>query len=180
LLSSLVVCAAALLLVHASSVPTHARSRLAPQQQRSARDEKALEAIMQARQVVSLEKQGRYAEATAVAERDFAVLEKALGPDHPDVAKYLNDVLGRLYMAQGQYAKAEQLFVRGLAISEKANGPEHASLAYLNNLASLYQDEGDYAKAEPLRERALSLAEKRLAPDDPIVALIANNLAHPL
>ena len=39
------------------------------------------------------------------------IQEKALGPDHPDVATSLNN-LALLYYNQGQYAKAEPLYQR--------------------------------------------------------------------
>ena len=46
----------------------------------------------------------------------------ALGPEHPDVARSLNNLAG-LYRAQGQYAKAEPLYQRALGIREKALVP---------------------------------------------------------
>ena len=52
----------------------------------------------------------------------MAIDEKALGPDHPNVAIDLNN-LGVLYDAQGKYSEAEPLFKRALAIDEKALGP---------------------------------------------------------
>ena len=54
--------------------------------------------------------------------RALAISEKALGPEHPDVAISLNN-LALLYRAQGRYAEAEPLLKRALAISEKALGP---------------------------------------------------------
>ena len=71
--------------------------------------------------------------------RALAIREKALGPDHPDVAKSLNNLAG-LYREQGRYADAEPLFKRSLAIYEKALGPDHPDVATsLNNLAGLYE-----------------------------------------
>ena len=46
--------------------------------------------------------QGRYAEAEPLYKRSLAIWEKALGPDHPDVALSLNN-LADLYRAQGRY-----------------------------------------------------------------------------
>jgi hypothetical protein len=40
--------------------------------------------------------------------RSLAIREKALGPDHPDVANSLNN-MASLYHAQGRYADAEPL-----------------------------------------------------------------------
>ena len=49
--------------------------------------------------------QGRYAEAEPLYKRALAIDEKALGPDHPDVALSLNN-LAALYDNQGRYADA--------------------------------------------------------------------------
>ncbi len=57
-------------------------------------------------------------------ERALAIWEKALGPDHPDVAASLNN-LASLYHAQGAYERAKPLYERALAIREKALGPDH-------------------------------------------------------
>jgi tetratricopeptide (TPR) repeat protein len=66
--------------------------------------------------------QGRYADAEPLYKRALAVWEKALGPDHPDVATALNN-LAQLYKDQGSYEDAEPLYKRALAIREKALGP---------------------------------------------------------
>jgi hypothetical protein len=52
--------------------------------------------------------QGQFAKAQRLFERALATAEKALGPEHPDVATKV-DNLARLYRAQGQYEKAEPL-----------------------------------------------------------------------
>ena len=81
--------------------------------------------------------QGRYAEAEPLYKRALAIREKALGPDHPDVAASLNN-LAVLYAAQGRYADAEPLYKRSLAIREKVFGPDHSDVALsLNNLAAV-------------------------------------------
>ena len=61
------------------------------------------------KQVVQLYRQGRYQEAIAPAKRALVIKEKALGPDHPDVALGLNNLAG-LYDDLGDYAGAEPLF----------------------------------------------------------------------
>ena len=120
---------------------------------------------------------GRYTEAQPFLEKALQIREKALGPDHPDVAISLNN-LAELYRAQGQYGKAEPLYQRSLAIKEKALGPEHPDVAIsLNNLAELYKAQGRYGKAEPLYQRALAIREKALGPEHPDVATSLNNLA---
>jgi CHAT domain-containing protein len=128
-------------------------------------------------QFTKLYQQGRYSEAIPLAQRILAISEKSLGPEHPNVATWLNN-LAEMYKEQGRYTDAEPLFKRSLAIEEKALGPNHPDVArLLNNLASLYQAQGRSADAEPLFKRALAITEKSLGPDHPDVATFLNNLA---
>jgi len=66
--------------------------------------------------------QGQFTKAEPLYERVLTIREKALGPEHPDVATSL-DGLARLYADQGQFAKAEPLYERALTIREKALDP---------------------------------------------------------
>jgi CHAT domain-containing protein len=100
--------------------------------------------------LIELYRAGNYAEAVPLAQRWLATWEKALGPDHPDIANVLNN-LAELYRAQGRYADAEPLYKRSLAISEKALGPTHPDVAVsLNNLAGLYERQDRLVDALPL------------------------------
>jgi CHAT domain-containing protein len=58
--------------------------------------------------------QSRYAQAGPFYKRALAIREKALGPDHADVAELLND-LATLYGNQGRYADALPLVRRTLS-----------------------------------------------------------------
>lgn len=58
---------------------------------------------------------GVLAEAELFYQRALAISEKALGLEHPDVARYLNN-LGKLHEAQGRYDGAESLYNRALTI----------------------------------------------------------------
>ena len=127
--------------------------------------------------VIELYRAGKFAQAVPLAQQVLAIREKALGPEHPDVALALNNLAG-LYDDQGRYAEAEPLYKRALAIYEKALGPDHPDVAQaLNNLALLHRHQGRYAEAEPLYKRALAIYEKALGPDHPDVAVSLNNLA---
>jgi CHAT domain-containing protein/tetratricopeptide (TPR) repeat protein len=120
--------------------------------------------------------QGRYADAAPLYERSLVILEKTLGPGHPDVARALNN-LAELYTRQGRYADAEALFKRSLTIRETL-GPDHPDVAQsLNNLAGLYRRQGRYADAEPLYKRSLAIRENALSSSHPDVAESLNNLA---
>ena len=119
-----------------------------------------------------------WAEAEPLYQRAIAIGEKTLGPDHPDLATWLNN-LANLYQATGRYAEAEPLYQRAIAIGEKTLGPDHPNLAIrLNNLAVLYRATGRYAEAEPLFQRAIAIGEKTLGPDHPDLATRLNNLAN--
>jgi hypothetical protein len=58
---------------------------------------------------------GDYAKAEPLFRRSLAILEKALGPDHPSVATSLEN-LAALYRATKRDTEAEQLEVRAKRI----------------------------------------------------------------
>ena len=118
-----------------------------------------------------------YAAARPLYERALAITEKALGPEHPNTARTLNN-FGSLLYAQGDLAGARPLFERSLAIYERALGPAHPSTATsLDNLAFVLQAQGNLAGAQPLCERALAIKEAALGPEHPDTANSLNNLA---
>lgn len=120
---------------------------------------------------------GQYSDSEFLIEQSLAILEKALGPDHPDVAASLNN-LAELYREQGKYAEAEPLCRRSLAIRETALKSEHSDVAQsLNNLALLYSAQGKHTEAEPLFQRSLAIFGKALGQDNLDVAWVLNNLA---
>ncbi|CAN0586242.1 unnamed protein product, partial [Ectocarpus sp. 12 AP-2014] len=84
-----------------------------------------------------LTRQGIYDKADPLYLRAIEIGEKTLGPDHPDLATWLNN-RARLLKAQGKYEEAEPLYKRSLAIDEKVYDPDHpAAATYLNNWAWL-------------------------------------------
>ena len=121
--------------------------------------------------------QGRYAEAEPLYVRALAIKEKALGPEHEEVATTLVN-MGLLYVRQGRYAEAEPLYRRTLAIREKALGPEHSDVGTaLNGIAMLYVYQGRYADAEPLYSRTLAIKEKALGREHEEVGTALDNIA---
>ena len=90
----------------------------------------------------------------------LATFEKALGPEHPDVATSLNN-LASLYYAQGKYAEAEPLYKRALPIDEKALGPDHPHVATsLENYAALLRKTGRTTDAAKMEARAKAIRAK--------------------
>src|SRR5271169_3657702 len=97
--------------------------------------------------VVELYTTGKYESAIPPALKALEMQEKALGPDHPDVATELNN-LASLYQSENRHADAEPLYKKALATDEKALGPDHPDVATdLNNLAGLYESQSRYADA---------------------------------
>ena len=101
-------------------------------------------------EVIWLYGEGKYAEATPIAEEALTLAASTLGEEHPHTLGSVNN-LAWAYHAQGRYGEAEPLFQRALAAQERVLGPEHPrTLGSVNNLAALYQAQGRYGEAEPL------------------------------
>ena len=111
-------------------------------------------------QSFTLYQQGRYSEATKVAEEALKVAENTFDKNHLNVGQTLN-ILAVLYQSQSKYAEAELFYKRSLAIWEKALGPDHPNVATsLENLAVLYratnrESEAKNLEAEAARIRAV-------------------------
>src|SRR5262245_26305695 len=96
-------------------------------------------------EILKLYQEGKYAEAAEIAERQLAIVDKTLGPEHLSTATSLN-TLAILYWNLGRFPEAEPLYKRSLAIREKALGPDHSHVGVtLNNLAELYRSQSRYA-----------------------------------
>jgi CHAT domain-containing protein len=99
----------------------------------------------------------------------LAIFEAAFGPEHPSVARSLNNI-GGLHNEQNEPALAEPFFNRALALREKTYGPGHPALANsLANVARVFRDLGriddavDYIRraTEIHRGRVLHSGERR-------------------
>lgn len=101
-----------------------------------------------------------YKQAEKLYCRSLAILEKAFGLEHPDIAYSLNN-LAALYLDQGKKEQSEALFRRALRIREKALGPEHPSTtALLQQVTQLYMLQKRYGEAEPLLLKTLAIRER--------------------
>ena len=116
--------------------------------------------------VVRLYREGLYADAERVA-RESLALREASDPDHPDMAKSLNNLAAMLH-AQGRYAEARPLYERSIDIKAQALGRDHPDVATnLINLASLVAELGDYSEARKLFEEGLATKRAKLGPKHP-------------
>ena len=117
---------------------------------------------------------GAYSKAEPLYARALAIIEKVLGPEHPNTATSLNN-LAALYLLMGAYSKAEPLYARALAIREKVLGPEHPNTATsLNNLAVVYHSIGWANEGLPLLQRALQTLIVVKSPNE--LGITAHNL----
>ena len=112
-----------------------------------------------------------YFEATEIAKQALAAAEKKFGPEHPVVAKALNN-LAKLYFVQGRDADAEPLFNRALAILKKALGPAHPAVAAAHSyLAELRIEQREWARAAVYLRRSPD-APSPVGTADPPPALV--------
>ena len=119
---------------------------------------------------------GLFAEGRPLLEQALALRERALGPDHPDVARSLKE-LANLHRSVGNFDDAEPLLVRALAIEEAAYGPVHADVAEtVAGLATLHWEQAQYGKAQPLFERSAAINEEIFGPMHQEVARSLSNL----
>lgn len=104
-------------------------------------------------------------------------LERAYGPEHPDVATTLGG-LATVHRKLGHFDEAQALNKRVLEITERAFGPNHPAVSdALNNLAAAYLGAGDTAQAGPLFERSIANLEASFGADHSRLANPLDNLA---
>lgn len=90
--------------------------------------------------------------------RALTAQESALGEDHPEIAKTLNN-LGAFLDQQGRSVEAEALQRRALAVNEKALGALHPdTAASLTTLAVSLDRQGKLVDAEAIYKRAVEVS----------------------
>jgi len=100
-------------------------------------------------------------------ERALKIEEKALGPDHLEVAKSLNN-LAELLRDQGKHGEAMPLFKQSLKVLEKVLGPDHHYVAtILRNIAVSSMLLGQCDEALKDIKRAVVIFERSVGPEHP-------------
>jgi CHAT domain-containing protein/tetratricopeptide (TPR) repeat protein len=119
---------------------------------------------------------GNPARATSLQLRSLAVLEKARGPAHPDVAEALHR-LGLMYDGSSRTDESRAALERSLAIRDNVLPPDHPDRYKIrNDLAGVLSDAGDYAGARRLYDEAL--AGWRKLGDSHEIIVTTNNLGY--
>jgi len=125
---------------------------------------------------VYLKGRAQFAEAKEMYERALAIGEATYGPDHTQVAIYVNN-LGGVLKALGDMEGAKKMYERALAIDEAAYGPDHPDVAIdVSNLGGVLKALGDMEGAKKMYERALAIGEATYGPNHTQVAIYVNNL----
>jgi tetratricopeptide (TPR) repeat protein/CHAT domain-containing protein len=128
-------------------------------------------------EIIRLNKQGKYAEATEVAARVLALFERKFGSSHPKIAKPLMN-LAHAYSNQKRIADAEALYRRAIEILREALGPDHADTEVsILQLSRFYSNQQRYAEAEPLYNELLEIDERVHGKDHPDTVKSAKYLA---
>ncbi|CAB1102081.1 unnamed protein product [Ectocarpus sp. CCAP 1310/34] len=110
--------------------------------------------------------QGKHAEAETLSELSQAIHQKALGPEHSDVALSLSNRADELYRQVREGKNAPLLFLWCPVIQTKSLA-SHASRTF----------QGKDTEAQPLFERAIKIWEKAHRHDHPLVANVLHNRA---
>ncbi len=98
-------------------------------------------------------------------ERALASCERLFGPDHPDMAKYTNNV-GLQHFEMGELGLADEFLRRAIELDERKLGEDHPALAYaLSNLAQVEYQRGHAEQALEHLSRAIDLEVRGLGPD---------------
>lgn len=128
-------------------------------------------------QYTQLFKDGKYAEALALAQSAVAEAEKRYGAENPAVAQALND-LGVLYSRVDRQAEAALAHQQALAIRRRAFQADGAEVAQsLGNLAKAYQAQRRFADAEPLYAELLAILSKNQSAGNARVADLMSRYA---
>jgi len=133
-------------------------------------------ALMQ--RITALAKEGRYADAIALARRLESEAERATGRQSALTATTLV-VLAQTLQAHGDMTEAETALRRALAIREKALGPNHPDVAaVLTTLGQIAFSQNRLNDAERDVSRAITIDESTLSPDNLNTALARMQLGN--
>ncbi|WP_454282317.1 tetratricopeptide repeat protein [Roseovarius sp. MBR-79] len=127
---------------------------------------------------LTLDAQGRYAEAEALYREALEIDRATIGEGYPYDAILLNNLAG-VVRAQGRLEEAESLYREALEIDRATVGEGHRDFASgLNNLAGVVRLQDRYEEAERLLRKALKIDRATLGDRHPEYAIHLNNLAN--
>ncbi|KAL5326329.1 hypothetical protein ACEPPN_007467 [Leptodophora sp. 'Broadleaf-Isolate-01'] len=96
---------------------------------------------------VALGRQGKHDEAEAIHQQELGLIERVLGPEHPETLTSVGN-LAVVLDRQGKYDAAEKMYRRALEQYSTVLGPEHPGrLTSMSNLAVVLDSRGKYDEA---------------------------------
>ena len=128
----------------------------------------------------TLEARGRLADAQAAYDRALTLMQAALGPDHPEVARVVHD-LGTFLTTRGELEQARERLASALAIATRAHGLTHPVTGHTHiALAQVALHSGDFAGASAHAEAATQIFREALAVGHPdhVDAALVRGAAH--
>jgi serine/threonine protein kinase len=145
------------------------------------REEKNLDPVLRAELLNALGQTqtgiGEAAAAIPTYQEALQLRQQALGADHADTLRSMNNLAGA-YRAAGKLDLALPLYVETLDRFTAQLGADHPdTLRAMNNLAGVYQDAGKLDLALPLYVEVLQKQNARLGADHPDTLTSMNNLA---
>lgn len=128
-------------------------------------------------QVSELTREGRYPEASSVAQTAAERARKIHGEESTAYARAIS-WQAYLLQARGKPDQAEPLFEKSLGIYQRILPPGHPDIATsINNLGFSYQNSDRLIEAEQMYKHALDLREKAVPVAELAIAESLNNLA---
>ncbi len=101
--------------------------------------------------------EGSQEEARRLLQQGLTMMEQHLGPEHPMLVRFLNN-MASLENRTGHREEAGQNLRRALEISKKRMGPEHPSYALLlANYAAFLRQGGDKSEAKALEAQSMRI-----------------------
>ncbi|WP_179141897.1 tetratricopeptide repeat protein [Salibaculum halophilum] len=126
---------------------------------------------------LTINAQGRYAEAETLYRQAMKITSATIGEEHPAYATCLNN-LATVLQAQGRYSEAEGHYRQALEIDRATLGEGHPNYAiHLANLGGAAEDQGRVEDAEELYRQAMEIDLATVGEAHPAYATGLNNLA---
>jgi len=115
---------------------------------------------------------GRFDEAAGLHQENLDVMERVLGPEHPNTLASRNNLANADY-GSGRFEEAASLHQENLEVRQRVLRPEHP-----DTLATAFQDAGRFDEAAGLHQEILAVLERVLGPEHPDTLGSRNNLAN--
>ena len=121
---------------------------------------------------------GRFEDAASLHQENLVVVDRVLGPEHPDTLGTTNNLASALNLA-GRFQEATKLHEVNLEVLMRVFGPEHPTTqATVNNLATAYESSGHFEEAVILHEKNLAVRQRVFGPEHPDTLATINNLGN--